>query len=152
MLERSTTHRVTPTRGIAVVLHLQYFLYRQPSYQNTPNYKQLTHTIMAIQTISHGCIAPSPHDFSGFSWLISHARHQHQCRPSHSIDNLSCKVLAGPMPTPKCRINLCLPYSLSHLCMYAFKLVGLPGDPISSCPNSYVVYETVNYICPWLVP
>ena len=58
MLERSTTHRVTPTRGIAVVLYLQYFLYRQPSYQNMPNHKQLTHTIVTIQK-SH--MAASPH-------------------------------------------------------------------------------------------
>ncbi len=64
---------------------------------------------------------------------------------SQSVAILPCKVLACPPPARKCRINLCLPGLLSIVCMYAFKLVHLPGDPIIVFPNSYIVYDAVNY-------
>lgn len=151
-LERSPTHRVARTRGIAVVLYLQYSLYRQrqPSYQTCPtiNTSLLTNHLTCLHR-------PIAHDFSGFSWLIPHARHERQCRPSHSIGILPCKVVACLWPVPMlarmCRIDSCLPCSLSNLCMYAFNLVGLSGDPIFMFPNAYVVYDSVNYTCPGLV-
>ena len=118
---------------------------------NMPNHKHLT---PLTNPSDMSASPPSTMISVAFRWLLSPASHKRQCYPSHSIliDILSCKVLLCPnassqvpdRPVPAL-------FAFNSLCTYAFKLVGLSGDPIFSFPHAYVVYDSVIYTCPWLV-
>ena len=101
-----------------------------------PNHKHLT----PLPTHLARPHRPHPTMISvAFRWLLSPAGHKRQCRPSHSIliDILPCKVL--PCPNASSQVpDRPVPalFAFKSLCMYVFKLVGLPGDPhflVSQC-------------------